>query len=115
MMLEPWALQVTVTPATEVHPGDTLNFDYEIINRSLAPVETMAWLEVVLPGGRLLQGGPLAGPVPISLDPGETMSGTLGAPVPLFAPCKPGYTLIIAVGDYPETTASGKGEFDIIP
>ena len=114
LLLEPWVLAVEVTPEGSVSPGEVLGFDYSITNRSLGMVECEAWLAALRPGGLPMPGGPVAGPVQIELDPDQTLSGTIGVEVPLYAPPAEGYTLVLRTGIYPEVWAEDTGIFNIV-
>ncbi len=78
------------------------NFSYEVRLENFTETQQTfdAWIDVILPGGGTF--GPVAGPVAVTLNAGQSVTATLEHQVPLVTP--PGtYLLYSHVGTYPGT------------
>jgi len=93
-------IHVGVDPDTTLIPqGGILEYDWSLVNNSGVPQSVWARSRVRLPGGTVL---PLLGPVPVTLGPGQQVSGHRVHGVPANAPIGE-YVYIVEVGVPPDS------------
>ena len=97
-VVEPVYTVETAVDEVEAAPGETLTIDYRIKNWSAAVVAANAWVDARDPSGRRKR---IDGPIPVTLQGGESTVLTLTAEVPRSG--QPGQTaeLIFHAGDGP--------------
>lgn len=94
---------VFLDPASDplvVPRGGSFSYDVRLENFTGTQQTFDAWIDVVLPGGGTF--GPVAGPVEVTLNAGQSVTATLEHQVPLVAPLGT-YLLYSHVGTYPGT------------
>ena len=114
--LSPPASGITIALAPEstvIPPGGVLELDVSVENSGSTTETVSIWTAVLLPGGSVFPpSGFLAGPVTVSLDPQDVVTGSLSHDVPAGAPA--GFHtykgFVAAEGD---TVAIDEFEFEI--
>jgi signal peptidase I len=100
---------IVLTPEAESVPqGGVLTFDATLTNWEGATESIYALTQVTLPGGQTVT---LLGPIPVTVDPYETISVDLHHDIPLGAPLG-SYQYIGKIGTYPPVDLMDSSKFD---
>lgn len=100
---------IQLTPDVySIQLGGTVNIDFTIENGSESAETFQVWTDITMPGGGSYPGNPHIGPVMVTLDPGDIISGTQPVTVPFNAPTGNYYYEGFA-GAWPDETIDSSG------
>ena len=107
------SLDIFLAPEeTVLHRGETLTFSGVIRNYLDHSIRINVWVDARLPDGRVI--GPLLGPVPVMIEGGGWVEGTIGSGIPAHAPLGD-YILYVRAGEtYPDVTEASSFGFTVI-